>query len=193
MSLSTIGRATRAYSLPASVVPVLLGTVLAARGCGTAGNGDFSLTIFIWTLFGAILAHIGANVLNDFFDFIYGVDTQPEHGSGVLTRGEMSSAQALALALLSLGAAALCGWMVFRARPEFVAWWIAIGLGCAVFYSALLKRFALGDLLIMLSFGVGLTVGAYGVQVSVLVARLSARGALFDSDLPARRCNLARE
>ena len=31
MRFSTLGRATRAYSLPASVVPVFLGTILAAR------------------------------------------------------------------------------------------------------------------------------------------------------------------
>ena len=35
-------------------------------------------------------------------------------------------------------------------------------------YSALLKRFGLGDLLIVLSFGLGLTVGAYGVQIRPL-------------------------
>jgi 1,4-dihydroxy-2-naphthoate octaprenyltransferase len=179
MRIATLGRSTRAYSLPASVVPALLGTVLAARGCGTAGQGHFSLTTFLWVLAGAICAHIGANVLNDYFDFVNGVDTRPEHGSGVITRGEMSAPQALLVALVFLAVAALCGLMVLRTRPAFVGWWVLIGLGCAVFYSAVLKRFALGDLLIMLSFGIGLTVGAYGVQVSVLSVRGCLLAALY--------------
>ncbi len=179
MRLTTLGRATRAYSLPASVVPVLLGTALSARGCGTAGVGHFQLATFLWVLLGAILAHIGANVLNDYFDFLYGVDTRPEHGSGVLTRGEMTSGQALSFALVTLGGAALCGLMVWRAQPAFVLWWVLIGLGCAVFYSALLKRFALGDLLIMLAFGIGLTVGAYGVQIRPLSLRGGLLAALY--------------
>lgn len=179
MRITTLGRATRAYSLPASVVPVLLGTVLAARGCGTRGRGYFDLANFFWVLVGAMLAHVGANILNDYFDFVNGVDTRPEHGSGVLTRGEMSAHQALAVALFFLTAAAICGLFVFRAQPAFVAWWVLLGLGCAVLYSGLLKRFGLGDLLIILSFGVGLTVGAYGVQIRPLTLRGCLLAALY--------------
>ncbi len=47
MQLSTLVRATRAYSLPASVVPVLLGTTLAERGSGMGGHGAFVLASFI--------------------------------------------------------------------------------------------------------------------------------------------------
>lgn len=168
MNFSTAARATRAYSLPASVVPVLLGSTLAARGCGIDGRGAFDLPSFFVVLLGAIFAHVGANILNDYFDFAHGVDTRPEHGSGVLTRGEMTPRQALRLALGFLAAAAICGLIVFRRQPTFVASWTLIGLGCAVFYSAVLKRFGLGDLLIILSFGVGLTVGVYGVQIRPL-------------------------
>lgn len=179
MHITTLGRATRAYSLPASVVPVLLGTVLAARGCGTGGRGHFDLARFCWVLAGAMLAHIGANILNDYFDFVNGVDTRPEHGSGVLTRGEMSSRQALVLALGFLASAAVCGLFVLRAQPIFVGGFVLVGLGCAVLYSALLKRFGLGDLLIILSFGVGLTVGAYGVQVRPLPSHGCLLAALY--------------
>ncbi len=179
MRITTLGRATRAYSLPASVVPVLLGTVLAARGWGTGGRGHFDLASFFWVLIGAILAHVGANVLNDYFDFVNGVDTRPQHGSGVLTRGEMSARQALVLALGFLAGAAVCGLFVFRAQPAFVAWWVLVGLACAVLYSALLKKFGLGDLLIILSFGIGLTVGAYGVQIRPLTLRGCLLAALY--------------
>jgi 1,4-dihydroxy-2-naphthoate octaprenyltransferase len=183
MRLTTLLRATRAYSLPASVVPVLLGTVLAAKGCGTGGQGHFQLVTFLWVLCGAVFAHIGANVLNDYFDFVYGVDTLPEHGSGVLTRSELTALQALVLALVFLAFAGICGLRVFWWQPVFVSWWVGIGLGCAVLYSALLKRFALGDLLIMLSFGIGLTVGAYGVQTNPLLLRGCLLAALYSTPI----------
>jgi 1,4-dihydroxy-2-naphthoate octaprenyltransferase len=41
-----------------------------------------------------------------------------------------------------------------------------VGLACAVLYPALLKKYALGDLLIIIAFGLGLTLGAYGVQAA---------------------------
>ena len=54
-----------------------------------------------------------------------------------------------------------------------------LGLGCAVLYSSWLKRYALGDLLIVLSSGLGLTLEAYGVQTGALSARACGRVSLF--------------
>ena len=164
MNTAVLWRATRAYSFPASVVPVLLGTALAARGYGELGGGRFELTTFIIVLVGAILAHFGANVINDYFDFVKGVDTRPEHGSGVLTRREMTPRQALAYALVLFAGAALCGLVLLGEHAGIVVPLALIGLGCAVLYPAALKRFGLGDLLIIIAFGFGLTLGAYGVQ-----------------------------
>ncbi|MEP6956081.1 MAG: prenyltransferase [Chthoniobacterales bacterium] len=165
MTPAILWRATRAYSLPASVVPVLLGTVLAARGYGEPGGGHFDTSTFLLVLAGAVLAHFGANVINDYFDFVYGVDTRPEHGSGVLTRGDMTAPQTLGFAIILFGAAALCGLALLRTHAAVVVPLALIGLACAVCYSAFLKKYALGDLLIVLSFGLGITLGAYGVQV----------------------------
>jgi 1,4-dihydroxy-2-naphthoate polyprenyltransferase len=171
MQIRTLLRATRAYSLPASVVPVLLGTVLAVRGLGDVPPTRINWAIFLLVLIGAILSHVGANVLNDYFDFMKGVDTRPEHGSGVITGGEMTARQALVFSLLLLAGAAFCGLALLRTHPAFVFTLVMIGLGCAVFYSASLKSFALGEPLIVLSFGLGLTIGAYGVQASEVTAR----------------------
>jgi len=178
MRAAILGRATRAYSLPASVVPVLLGTVLAAQGYG-GERGAFDLLALFIVLLGAILAHIGANVLNDYFDFVKGVDTRPEHGSGVLTRGEMSAPQALNFALLLFAGAALCGLLLLRRHAPVVIPLGSIGLACAVIYPALLKRYGFGDLLIILAFGLGLTLGAYGVQAGALSLRAGLRVALY--------------
>jgi 1,4-dihydroxy-2-naphthoate octaprenyltransferase len=164
MNSAILWRATRAYSLPASVVPVLLGTALAARGYGELGGGHFDARTLVIVLIGAVLAHIAANVTNDYFDFIKGVDTRPEHGSGVFTRREMTPRQGAVYALLVFAAAAFCGLLLLHRHASVVVPLAIVGLGCAVLYPALLKRYGLGDLLIILAFGFGLTLGAYGVQ-----------------------------
>jgi len=161
-------QATRAYSFPASVVPVLLGTALAARGYAHSGHGAFDPATFALVLLGAVLAHFGANVLNDYFDFSNGVDTRPEHGSGVLTGGLMTRSQALGFGLTLMGGAGVCGLLLLGRHAGVVIPLALIGLACAVLYPALLKKYALGDFLIILAFGIGLTVGAYGVQMTAL-------------------------
>lgn len=170
MTSAALLQATRAYSAPASVVPVLLGTALAARGYAHSGHGHFEWLAFVLVLLGAMLAHFGANVINDYFDFVNGVDTKPEHGSGVLTQHLMTAPQALGFGLGLLGGAAVCGLLLLRNHAAVVVPLALIGLGCAVLYPALLKRYALGDFLIILAFGVGLTLGAYGVQSGPLTA-----------------------
>ena len=171
MTSAALFQATRAYSAPASVVPVLLGTALAARGYANGGLGHFDGPAFALVLLGAILAHFGANVLNDYFDFVNGVDTKPEHGSGVLTQGLMTKGQALSFGLALTGGAAVCGLFLLRNHAAVVVPLALVGLGCAVLYPAFLKRYALGDFLIILAFGIGLTLGAYGVQTSLLSTR----------------------
>ncbi len=168
MHPSTLWRATRAYSLPASVVPVLLGTVLAARGFTSSGPGRFDPSTFFLVLAGAVLAHFGANVLNDYFDFIKGVDTRPEHGSGVLTGGDLTARQALLFSCGLFAAAGVCVWLILRRPSAIVLPLTLVGLGCAVLYSAVLKKYGMGDLLIIIAFGLGLTIGAYGVQMGTI-------------------------
>lgn len=163
MQPAVLWRATRAYSLPASVVPVALGTVLAARGYGGESSGHFSLPAFLVTLLGAVLAHFGANVLNDYFDFVKGVDTRPEHGSGVLTGKLMEPRAALGFGLILLAGAGACGFLLVRDNPYLLALMTA-GVACAILYPTFLKKYGLGDLLIVLAFGLGLTLGAYEVQ-----------------------------
>lgn len=179
MTFASLWRATRAYSFPASVIPVLLGTALAARGYGSPGQVHFDALPFVLTLIGALLAHFGANVLNDYFDFVNGVDTRPEHGSGVLTGGQMTAKQALLFGALLMVGAAICGLLLLRHHAAVVVPLALIGLGCAVLYPALLKRYALGDFLIILAFGLGLTLGAYGVQAGTLSARQWLLGSLY--------------
>ena len=169
MTLPLFFRATRAYSFPASIVPVLLGTALAS---GLLPRHHIDFLTFILVLVGGGLAHAGANAVNDYYDFKNGVDTRPEHGSGVLTDGTMTPAQVFRLAATLFAAAALCGVLLlmrYHSLTHESIWQpivvlAVIGLACAVLYPTLLKRYGLGDLLIVIAFGVGLTLGAYLMQ-----------------------------
>jgi 1,4-dihydroxy-2-naphthoate octaprenyltransferase len=160
------GMATRAYSFPASIVSVLLGTALAARGYG-AVSGRFSILAFVLTLTGALLAHAGGNVLNDYYDYRKGVDTLPEHGSGVLPQGLLSAGQMFRFGWALLAGAGLVGLVLLAMAPSIVTAIVPLamlGLACAVLYTSVLKRYALGDAVIMVAFGLGLPLGSYAVQ-----------------------------
>lgn len=170
MNPAVLWRATRAYSLPASVVPVILGTVLAARGYGGSAAGHFDLRTFALTMAGAVLAHFGANVLNDYFDFVKGVDTRPEHGSGVITGGAMTARFALGFAIVLFVGAGVCGFALLQKGTDILPF-AAVGLGCAVLYPTFLKKYGLGDLLVIIAFGLGLTLGAFLVQAGVVPHR----------------------
>ena len=171
---ATYWAATRSYSFPASVAPVLLGSALAWRGYGSgATGGHLNVVVFILTLVGAVLAQAGGNVINDYHDFKRGLDTAPEHGSGVLPRGLITANQMARYGYTLLVAAAACGALVLLVAPGawlLVAPLAVLGFACAALYTQVLKRLALGDLVIMLAFGLGLTLGAYGVQQAVVTA-----------------------
>ncbi|MES2461389.1 MAG: prenyltransferase [Armatimonadota bacterium] len=170
--LAVYWQAVRSYSFPASIVPTLLGTALAARGYFGA-PAQFDGLILVLTLIGALLAHAGGNVLNDYYDYRRGVDTKPDHGSGVLPQGLLTTAQMHRFGIVLMAGAALCGLaLLLLAKTEnllvVVISLALIGFACAVLYTPILKRYALGDLVIMLAFGAGLTLGAYGVQTPLV-------------------------
>ena len=162
--------AVRAYSFPASVIPILFGSVLAV-----ALNPDLSFNwgLFAITLTGAILVHIGSNVINDIYDYRTGMDKEdkengvPAGGSMVLSFGWATEKQMKMIAIVSLTIASLIGVFLFTHAGEWILYLSLFGLLSAIFYPATpvsLKYKALGDLQVILSFGVGMTLGAYIVQ-----------------------------
>ena len=93
--------AVRPFSLPASVVPVLVGTAVAAEQ-------EFSLPLFLLTLAGSLLIHMGTNLATDFFDFTDGV--QPGATLGGVIRGGLLEARDVHRAAIAVFAAgSLCG------------------------------------------------------------------------------------
>ncbi|NCC72046.1 MAG: 1,4-dihydroxy-2-naphthoate octaprenyltransferase [Sphingobacteriia bacterium] len=158
----------RPFSLPASTMPVIFGSVLAF----VFGNGDFSLLKFLMAFFGMVFLHSGANILNDIFDFKNGLDKMPTPVSGGVVRGIISMKQAWRAVYLFFVMGTVLGlllsWMV---SPILLLIGFP-GLLIGIFYTKggkySLKYRALGDLAVFLNFGVLGSLGAWFVQTGSL-------------------------
>ena len=162
--------AIRAYAFPASIIPVLYGSVIAVL---LNPEIKFNFLLFLLTLTGAMLVHVGTNLINDIYDFRKGIDKEdkeigiPHGGSMVLSRGFLTEKQIKAGAWISLVASALIGFYLYTQSGPFILYLTIFGFLSAVFYTASpvsLKYKALGDIQVFLSFGTGMTLGAYIVQ-----------------------------
>lgn len=152
----------RAYSWPASVTQVLVGSVVAYR------SGVFSWADFALTLLAALCLHSGANLANTYFDFKNGVDKADSADDRGLVDGLLAPPAALRTSAALFAAAAAIG--VFLAWTHRLPLLLLLGAaGCALawFYTAGdigYKYKALGDLGIFLAFGPLLVAGTALVQ-----------------------------
>lgn len=171
--LKLLLQVTRARTLPVMLSPVVIGALLAWQE-----GAIFRWELFLLTLIGALAAHLAANVTNDVFDFGEGTDQAAQKlvtegttlatGSQALMSGKYSlkSYRRLALALFAL--ALICGLILTIFRPWAILFGVA-GFLLALFYVAPPLRLAyigrgLGELDILISFGMLPLVGSYYVQ-----------------------------
>jgi len=183
--LQLLFQATRARTLPVMLAPVLIGSVLAWQQ-GTPFQG----ALFVLALLGALAAHLGANVVNDVFDFAEGTDQTAQKmvsegttlatGSQALMRGQLSLGAYRGLAVALFALALVCGIVLTFFRPWTLAFGVA-GFLLAFFYVARPLRLAyvgrgLGELDILISFGILPLVGSYYVQAGkvTLIALLAS-------------------
>lgn len=162
--------AIRAFSFPASIIPILFGSVLAV----ILNPGlSFNWINMLITLLGAVLIHVTTNVINDIYDYQKGMDKEdkelgiPHGGSMVLSMGILNIKQMWTIALTSLFITILCGVYLYTQAGVWILYLSIFGVLSAVFYTAkpfALKYKALGDIQVILSFGAGMTLGAYIVQ-----------------------------
>ena len=155
--------AARPKTLPAAVVPVWLGCVLAYD---LAGEWDARLAVF--TLLGAVLIQIGTNFFNDAIDAEKGADTEARLGPVRATAsGQLSRGTVYLCAVISLLLAVVCGYFLIEAR----GWPIAV-IGVVSLYFAYgytggpvpLAYKGLGELFVILFFGLVAVSGTVFVQ-----------------------------
>ena len=177
--LATRVRALRAFSLPVSVLPVL--AAAAAVRTLTQWHWD----VLIASALGAALLHAAGNLLNDYFDFLSGVDQRvagdEDRPGRLLVRGELTPRDVLAEAgVCLLLAVPVVVYLVWTCGPGLL-WFGGAALFAIYAYTGpplRLKYRALGELLIFFIFGPLLMTGAAYAQTgsfewSVLLLSIS--------------------
>jgi 1,4-dihydroxy-2-naphthoate octaprenyltransferase len=151
----------RAYSLPASVIPVIIGSYLAYQ------MDKFNPIIFGLTLLAAIMLHTGSNLINTFFDYKNGVDKEDADDIGIVKNLIPDlKAKKLAISLILLSSFIGLGMVFFLNIPEFLL--IALpGVLLSWFYTAgfSYKYKAMGEIGIFLAFGPLITIGTTYLQI----------------------------
>jgi 1,4-dihydroxy-2-naphthoate octaprenyltransferase len=155
--------ALRPFSYTTAIIPVLVGTALAAET-------EFKAGLFLLTLAGSVLLLAGTNLATDFFDFVDGVHPGASFGasiqSGLLTPRAVHLASIgvfLAGAACGLVLVAYVGWPVLAAGVASV---------CAgYFYTASPIKYGrrgLGEAGVFFFMGPVIVMGAYYVQLEQL-------------------------
>src|SRR5216684_4648797 len=113
---------TRARTLPVMAAPVIIGSALAWQQ-----GAPFQWGLFVLALVGALAAHLGANVINDVFDFGAGADQAAQAiaaggetvvtGSQFLLNKQLSLKTYRLLAVACFAVALLCGVVLSFYRP----------------------------------------------------------------------------
>ncbi len=156
--------------LPLSLMPVLVGSVLAWTQSITAKTprGAFHPQRFLALLLTVLCLQIGAHLVNDYYDYLRGVDTSNSLGpGGLIQQGLIKPVRVLAFGLTMLLFGTLFGVLTALAGGAIFFLFVLIGLLCAYFYSATrysLSSLTLGEVIAFLLFGPLLTVVAYMIQ-----------------------------
>ncbi len=111
--------AARPHTLPAALVPVLVGSALAY------GEDVFRWDAFIWALIGALAIQVAANFANDASDAARGTDTDDRLGPPrMVALGVISPRQMWTATWLAIGVAAVAGVVL-----TIIAGWLVLLIG----------------------------------------------------------------
>ncbi len=159
--------AARPATLPAAVVPVVVGTAVAGYGVPRPLS-------FLAALVAALLIQIGANFANDLFDFQKGADTVDRLGPRRVTQGGLISPRQVAWATaLTLGLAALIGVYLVVVSGWPIAVIGLLSIVCCLAYTGgpwPLGYHGLGDVCVFAFFGVAAVVGSAYLQTGTVTA-----------------------
>lgn len=156
--------AARPKTLPAAIVPVWSGCLLAQYL-----TDAFDPRLAVLTVLGAVFIQIATNFFNDVIDAEKGTDTAARLGPQRMTAtGTLSSKMVYGAAFLMLGAASVVGVLLFMER----GWWI-IAIGIPSLYLSYgytggpfpLAYRGMGEVFVILFFGLIAVGGTVFVQL----------------------------
>lgn len=160
--------ASRPKTLPAAVMPVIVGTSIAIH------DNKFNFLASLVALICALLIQIGTNLVNDLYDFLKGTDKKERLGpkraaaSGLLSVYELKIGIIISFALsflLGIYLIYLAGWFILLIG--------VLSIIAGIIYTAgpfPLAYNALGDVASFIFFGFIGTIGTYYVQAKEITA-----------------------
>jgi len=155
-------RAARPRTLTATYVPLGLAAVIAVE------HGVFDLVRFTLSLIAALCLQIGANLINEYWDYKRGADTLKQAGQGMIIKeGVLTPRSVLIGAILSVLAGSLIGLFLLTQSGWLLLW---IGLGgvlVVITYTAgpfPLAYNGLGEVAVFIFMGSLMVLGAYYVM-----------------------------
>jgi 1,4-dihydroxy-2-naphthoate octaprenyltransferase len=166
-------RAIRLPFFTATIVPIILGTVIAWYD-----TGSFVWMRFWLAMFGALFIHAGTNLANDYFDHLSGCDeinfspTPFSGGSRVIQNGLIEPHKILYASLVSFILGIATGlYLNFLCKGNIVFLIGIIGVSLGFFYTIKSFRIAyggFGELAVGAGFGPLMMLGSYYVQAQSL-------------------------
>jgi 1,4-dihydroxy-2-naphthoate octaprenyltransferase len=153
--------ATRAAVLVMTFLSAALAGIFAAR------VGQFSFVPWLLVTVGLILSHATNNLLNDYTDYVRGVDQdnyyRAEYGPQPLVHGLLTKRQLLTYAAVTGALAAACGIALIFMRGGYTLLLMGLGIFFVLFYTWPLKYIALGEIAVLIVWGPLMIGGGYYV------------------------------
>ncbi|MFP4323256.1 MAG: 1,4-dihydroxy-2-naphthoate octaprenyltransferase [Anaerolineales bacterium] len=155
-------QAIRPRSLTATYVPIALGGVIAWQ------DNAFNAGYFVLALLGTLALQIAANLFNEYFDYIKGIEAGKTHGLGMILKNDYLTPQQVlggAVASLALG-------IVIGLFFVWQAGWVILAIGIAavlvvVLYTATpyaLAYIGLGEIAVFIFMGPLIVFGTYYIM-----------------------------
>ena len=166
--------AARPKTLSGAAVPVMIGVALAWVDVPSYIDAEFSWTAALLCLLFSFAMQIDANFINDFFDFANGTDDAETRlgprracAQGWVKLDSMKKA----IALTTCMACVIGLPLVYYGGLEM----ILVGIACVIFaflYTTFFSYQGLGDLLVLVFFGIVPVCCTYYVQLHVVTAQV---------------------
>ncbi|MDX1404105.1 MAG: 1,4-dihydroxy-2-naphthoate octaprenyltransferase [Woeseiaceae bacterium] len=168
-TLKRLFHATRPKFYPASILPVIAGSIWGFRV-----SGGFEVDIFLLALLATVCVHAAANVLNDVDDDSGGTDRINSDriypytgGSRFIQTGIMSSRHMAGLGVALLAMAGVAGLALLLLKGSMILAFGVAGVALAVLYSlgpVRLSGLGIGEAAVGIGFGVLPVMGAAWLQ-----------------------------
>ncbi len=152
-----------------SLISAIIGGLLTIR------DGHFDPWLLALVAIGLVLAHIGSNLVNDFWDFQHGIDTpdspRATYGPHPFTDNSGSKREFVVVTFVTLAIATAIGvYLVAEAGPEVLIFALG-GAFVLLFYSGgpiPLKYFGMGEIAVFIVWGPLMIGGSYYVLAEEL-------------------------